>query len=58
MKETAAESAGLKVRLKNHWARFGYWVSLPLELAAEADAFPLEYDEACEEFETQGWALS
>lgn len=53
MKETARESAALKVAFKEHFAAHGIDAPLPQNLQSEADAFPLEYGEACEEFENR-----
>lgn len=58
MKETAAESADLKVRLKNYFAVHGIDAPMPEALAREAHDFPQEYGEACEEFERWGWEVT
>jgi hypothetical protein len=54
MKETADESAKLKRRFKDHFAKHGYHAVLSPELDKERAAFPLEWGEACEEYERWG----
>lgn len=51
MKETARESAALKRAFKDHFTAHGIDAPLPPDLQAESEAFPLEYGEACDEFE-------
>lgn len=54
MKDTAEQSAALKQAFKAHFRQAGYNAPLPPHLEAERKAFPLEYGEACSEFEEDG----
>ncbi|KKI35995.1 hypothetical protein VI03_24740 [Burkholderia vietnamiensis] len=49
-----AESAELKRRFKAHFASKGIDSDLPTELEAARSNHPLEWDEACHEFKTDG----
>lgn len=51
MKQTADESAVLKQAFKAHFRSQGYLAPLPDDLAQEAKLFPLEWAEACQEWE-------
>jgi hypothetical protein len=54
MKETAQQSVELKYRFKRHFLVCGYYIPLPLDLARERDEYPLEWAEACQEWEQYG----
>lgn len=54
MKRTERQSTKLKRMFKEHFAAYGLDAPLPPELQAEADAYPLEYGEASEEYERFG----
>lgn len=52
MKETPESSAELKGRFKEHFNNSGYDTPLPPELLEEAKRFPVEWAEACMEWES------
>ena len=54
MKDTEAQSAELKAKFKAHFAANGYEAPLPAELESEAFCFPIEWAEACHEWELYG----
>ena len=54
MKETAAQSAKLKRAFKNHFAKEGYDTPLPDDLNTQRRWYPLEWSEACVEWEKYG----
>ncbi|WP_186214657.1 hypothetical protein [Burkholderia gladioli] len=53
---TEEESAALKVRFKDHFAKHGIDSALPPDLAAAKLGNPVEWDEACREFDEYGWS--
>jgi hypothetical protein len=53
MKETERESTELKAKFKAHFSRFGYDAPLSGDLEREVKAFPIEWAEACQEWEAE-----
>lgn len=53
---TEEESAALKVRFKDHFAKHGIDSALPPDLEEAKLGYPVEWDEACREFDEYGWS--